>query len=96
MGADGGSGEQKTLELSFTAQPMHLTPGECPEAEPREMGVECARAAGLCVKRNAGIQLEKNLQSPALHLPGLPDLHIQRGDGTVQTTSPTLKSYLDS
>lgn len=74
---------------------MHLTPGERPEAEPRG-GVERARAAGLCVKRNAGIQLEKNLQSPALHLPGLPDLHIQRGDGTVQTTSPILKSYLDS
>ena len=95
VGGDGGSGEQKTLELSFTAQPVHLAPGERPEAEPRG-GVKRARAAGLCVKRNAGIQLEKNLQSPAPHLPGLPDLHIKRGDGTVQTTSPTWKSYLDS
>lgn len=65
MGADGGSGEQKTLELSFTAQPMHLTPGECPEAEPREMGVECARAAGLCVKRNVGIQPGKEPAEPS-------------------------------
>lgn len=41
MGGDGGSGERKTLELRFTAQPMHLAPGEHLEAEPRAGGGVC-------------------------------------------------------
>ena len=47
MGGDRGSGERKTLELLFTAQPMHLAPGEHLEAEPRGGGGACKRCRAM-------------------------------------------------
>lgn len=87
MGGDGGSGERKTLELRFTAQPMHLAPGEHLEAEPG-VGVERARAAGLCIKRNAGIQPG---EEPALCPADLPTNRMGRvGPTEVAEPSSTL------
>lgn len=82
------SASQPSPCTSPQASAQRLSPGR--------WGWSVQELQGYALRGTWGFSLEKNLQSPAPHLPGLPDLHIQRGDGTVQTTSPTLKSYLNS